>query len=62
MACRSSLAPEVDVDAVLEALQRDKKRTAAGVGFVLLSEPGEPREGQLVDPDRVRAAVEELLE
>ena len=23
--------------------QRDKKRTAAGVGFVLLSEPGEPR-------------------
>ena len=24
------------------ALQRDKKRTAAGVGFVLLAEPGEP--------------------
>jgi shikimate kinase/3-dehydroquinate synthase len=56
-----SLAPEVDVDRVLEALQRDKKRTAAGVGFVLLAKPGEPREGQLVDPDRVRAAVEELL-
>jgi shikimate kinase/3-dehydroquinate synthase len=52
----------VDVDAVLDALQRDKKRTAAGVGFVLLSEPGEPRTGQLVDPDRVRAAVEELIE
>ena len=49
------------VDAILDALQRDKKRTAAGVGFVLLSEPGEPRVGQLVDPDRVRAAVEELL-
>ena len=55
-----SLDPAIDVDQVLEALQRDKKRTAAGVGFVLLSEPGAPRTGQLVDPDRVRAAVEEL--
>jgi hypothetical protein len=36
------------------------KRTAGGVGFVLLAEPGAPRIGQLVDPDRVRAAVEEL--
>jgi shikimate kinase/3-dehydroquinate synthase len=51
----------VNVDAILDALQRDKKRTAAGVGFVLLSEPGEPRVGQLVDPARVRGAVEELL-
>lgn len=49
------------VEAILDALQRDKKRTAAGVGFVLLSEPGEPRVGQLIDPARVRAAVEELL-
>jgi shikimate kinase/3-dehydroquinate synthase len=56
----TALAPEIDVDATLDALQRDKKRTAEGVGFVLLSTPGEPREGQLVDPDRVRAAVEEL--
>jgi shikimate kinase/3-dehydroquinate synthase len=55
-----SLDPAIDVDEVLEALQRDKKRTAAGVGFVLLSKPGAPRTGQLVDPDRVRAAVEEL--
>jgi shikimate kinase/3-dehydroquinate synthase len=47
-------------DAILDALQRDKKRTAAGVGFVLLSEPGEPRTGQIVDPVKVRAAVEEL--
>ncbi len=52
--------PAIDVDSVLTLLQRDKKRTAAGVGFVLLSEPGEPRIGQLVDPARVRAAVEEL--
>ncbi len=54
------LDPDVGVDAVLEALERDKKRTAAGVGFVLLSEPGKPRTGQTVDPAKVRAAVEEL--
>jgi shikimate kinase / 3-dehydroquinate synthase len=55
-----ALDPAIDLEAILEALQRDKKRTAAGVGFVLLSEPGAPRVGQLVDPDKVRAAVEEL--
>jgi len=55
------LDPGADVEAILEILQRDKKRTAAGVGFVLLSEPGEPRTGQLVDPAKVRAAVEKLL-
>ena len=55
------LDPAVDVGAALDALQRDKKRTVAGVGFVLLSEPGEPRPGQLVDPDKVEAAVRELL-
>jgi shikimate kinase / 3-dehydroquinate synthase len=57
----TSLDPAIAVDEVLAALERDKKRTAEGVGFVLLSEPGAPRVGQLVDPDRVRAAVEELL-
>ncbi len=56
----STLDPAIDADAVLDALQRDKKRTAAGVGFVLLSEPGTPRVGQLVDPVKVEAAVEEL--
>ena len=55
-----SLADDLDIEIVLDALQRDKKRTAAGVGFVLLSEPGEPRVGQPVDPSRVREAVEEL--
>jgi shikimate kinase / 3-dehydroquinate synthase len=54
------LDPEIPIEDVLDALQRDKKRTAAGVGFVLLSEPGRPRTGQLVDPAKVRAAVEEL--
>jgi shikimate kinase / 3-dehydroquinate synthase len=56
------LDPAISIDAILDALQRDKKRTGDGVGFVLLSAPGEPRVGQLVDPARVRAAVEELLE
>jgi shikimate kinase/3-dehydroquinate synthase len=54
------LDPAIAADQVLTALQRDKKRTAAGVGFVLLSTPGEPREGQVLDPDRVRSAVEDL--
>jgi 3-dehydroquinate synthetase/shikimate kinase len=50
----------VKIEETLAALQRDKKRTAAGVGFVLLSEPGKPRYGELVESDKVRAAVEEL--
>jgi shikimate kinase/3-dehydroquinate synthase len=50
----------IDLEAILDALQRDKKRTVAGVGFVLLAEPGAPRVGQAVDPAKVRLAVEEL--
>jgi shikimate kinase/3-dehydroquinate synthase len=56
----TSLDSSVDVDAVIEAVGRDKKRTADGVGFVLLAEPGDPRPGQRVEPDELRAAVEEL--
>lgn len=56
----TTLDPAIEVDDILDALQRDKKRTAAGVGFVLLAEPGEPRTGQTLDPDTVRAAVLEL--
>jgi shikimate kinase / 3-dehydroquinate synthase len=55
-----SLDPGVRVDDILEAIGRDKKRTAEGIGFVLIEEPGEPRWGESVAPDRVRAAVEEL--
>jgi shikimate kinase/3-dehydroquinate synthase len=51
----------IDVPDVLEALGRDKKRTAAGVGFVLLRQPGEPEIGQLVDPAEVERAVRELM-
>ncbi len=54
------LDPAISIDAILDALQRDKKRTAAGVGFVLLSEPGKPQVGQLVDPAKVAEAVSEL--
>jgi len=51
----------VEPNAILEALERDKKRDAEGVRFVLLSRPGEPREGERVEPDRVKEAIEELL-
>jgi shikimate kinase/3-dehydroquinate synthase len=57
----TAIDPKIELDAILDAVQRDKKRTSEGVGFVLISEPGQPRVGQLVDPDRVRAAVEELV-
>jgi len=46
--------------AVLEAMQLDKKRDAEGLRFVLLERPGEPREGQRVDPDMVGRAVDEV--
>jgi shikimate kinase/3-dehydroquinate synthase len=55
-----SLDPAVSVDDVVDAIGRDKKRTSEGLGFVLIERPGEPRWGESVHPDRVRAAVEEL--
>jgi shikimate kinase/3-dehydroquinate synthase len=56
----TQLAPEVPVAQVVGAIARDKKATSAGVGFVLLERPGEPRWGQPVEPDKVEAAVQEL--
>ena len=53
------LDPSIASDVIVDILRLDKKRTAAGVGFVLLSEPGKPRTGQIVDEAKVRAAVEE---
>jgi shikimate kinase/3-dehydroquinate synthase len=55
-----SLDSSVDTARVVDAIARDKKATSDGVGFVLLDQPGKPRWGQRVEPDRVRAAVEEL--
>lgn len=54
------LDADLAIDEVIEAIGRDKKRTAGGLGFVLLERPGEPREGIAVGPDRVRDAVREL--
>jgi len=51
---------KMEIEIILEAVEADKKRTAAGVGFVLLSEPGKPRTGEIIDPAKVREAVEEL--
>ena len=56
----AALAAEVDGDAILAAVERDKKRDANGVEFVLLERPGEPLVGQRVGRESVRAAVEEL--
>ena len=57
----TTLDPAVAVDDVLAALARDKKRTEAGVGFVLIERPGELQTGCLLEADAVRAAVAELV-
>lgn len=54
------LDPEVDREAVLQAVARDKKKRAGEVGFVLLDGPGEPRIGVPVAEDALRGAIEEL--
>ena len=51
---------EAGAEEVVRLLRHDKKRTAAGVGFVLLPEPGRPQPGQILPNDEVLAAVEEL--
>ena len=48
------------VEAIIEALERDKKRLGASVPFVLLSAPGSARIGCEVPLTEVRAAVAEL--
>ncbi|MBV9803631.1 MAG: bifunctional shikimate kinase/3-dehydroquinate synthase, partial [Solirubrobacterales bacterium] len=50
-----------DVDAVIYATGRDKKRISAGpVPFVLCAGPGRPSAGSSVEPADLRAAVQEL--
>jgi len=52
----------MDVDQIVAATARDKKRLGAGgVPFVLLSAPGEPRVGCEVSEGELRAAVQELI-
>jgi shikimate kinase/3-dehydroquinate synthase len=51
----------VDLEEILTAVTRDKKRLGTGrVPFVLLSEPGEPRIGCEVSDSELRAAVTQL--
>jgi shikimate kinase / 3-dehydroquinate synthase len=50
----------LDVDAVLAALVRDKKRVGAEVPFVLVRGLGDVRPGERVDQAALRAAVAEL--
>ena len=55
------LEPEVDLDAVVLAIERDKKRCGDGpVPFVLVEAPGDVRHGRPVEPGALRAALEEL--
>jgi shikimate kinase/3-dehydroquinate synthase len=54
------LDPAIEIGAVLAAVERDKKRDADGVAFVLCARPGEAVTGQRVDRDSLRAAVHEL--
>ncbi|MCB0874882.1 MAG: bifunctional shikimate kinase/3-dehydroquinate synthase [Solirubrobacterales bacterium] len=56
----TSLDAAVDAEAVLDAVGRDKKRTAEGIGFVTISAPGEVRFGQRIDAASLRRVVEEL--
>jgi shikimate kinase/3-dehydroquinate synthase len=55
-----TLDPAVDGDAVLAAVQRDKKRRSGRVRFVLVEAPGDVRPGRPLPEGEVRAAVAEL--
>jgi shikimate kinase/3-dehydroquinate synthase len=56
-----TIEPQAEVEQVLDALGRDKKRVGEGVPFVLVKAPGNVEYGQLLEPARVRAAVQELI-
>jgi shikimate kinase/3-dehydroquinate synthase len=53
-------APGVDVDAVIAALARDKKRVAGGVPMVLVERPGRVRYGVFIDAAEIERVVREL--
>lgn len=57
-----ALPEEISTDEIVAALARDKKRDSEGVKFVLLTSPGRPRWGELVDDADIRAAIDELRE
>jgi shikimate kinase / 3-dehydroquinate synthase len=51
-----------DAEAVLALVERDKKRAGGRVPFVLVEAPGQVTPGHAVDPQALRAAVEEVCE
>ena len=53
----TELDADVDHEAVLAAVQRDKKRRGGRVGFVLVEAPGDVRTGAAVAEAEVRAAL-----
>src|SRR5206468_12091375 len=57
----TELDPAVDHDAVLAAVQRDKKRRGGRVGFVLVEAPGDVRTGAPVAESDIRAALTKLM-
>jgi shikimate kinase/3-dehydroquinate synthase len=56
----TTLDAAIDVEAVVAAVQRDKKRRSGRVGFVLVDRPGIVRTGRAVADDDIRAALAEL--
>ena len=56
----TELDPGVDLEAILAATGRDKKRNADGLGFVLIEKPGAVEHGRRIDADSLRSAVVEL--
>ena len=56
----TQLDAAVDLDAVEQAVQRDKKRRGGRVGFVLVEAPGDVEPGRAVEPVALRAALQEL--
>jgi shikimate kinase/3-dehydroquinate synthase len=56
----TTLDPDVDVEAVVAATARDKKRRGGRVGFVLVEAPGDVRPGRPVAEGELRAVVAEL--
>jgi len=55
-----TLDADIDTADVLAATYRDKKRSAAGVRYVLLEEPGKVTGGHVLDDAAVGAAIDEL--
>jgi shikimate kinase/3-dehydroquinate synthase len=56
----TALDPDVDAEAVLVAVERDKKRRGGRVGFALVEAPGDVRTGRPVPEGELRSAVAEL--